>query len=257
MMLRWAAIAVLVCVAVQSGVTPATAGENTPVAEFNSANALYRDGDFTGALAGYETAIAAGIENPDLYYNASNAAFRAGLLGKAILYQERALRLAPSDKDARANLAYLETLRQDVESADDNPLVAMIAGWYGRQLAESFALGSALAFASALILATLALFAAGWRRTAMWISTGALLAVFAVSTGLFAQKLHHDLTVTEAIVLAPEVNVHSGPGVDNTSVFTLHEGTKVAVEQNQDGWNLIRIESGAAGWIPDGVIGVI
>ena len=225
-------------------------GENIPATDYNHANALYRDGDFAGALRLYETLIAAGVINPDLYYNASNAAYRTGMLGRAILYQERALKLAPYDDDSRTNLAFLENLRQDVESVDDNPLVAMISGWYGRCRPDSFARSSSLGFAFALVLATIALFTTEWKRLTLWITVGTLLTIFAVSTGLFVAKLHHELTVIEAIVLAPEVTVHSGPGTENAAVFSLHEGTKVVIERSQDGWSLIRLGSGAAGWIP-------
>ena len=49
--------------------------------------------------------------------------------------------------------------------------------------------------------------------------------------------------------MTDEANAYSGPGSENTRIFTIHEGTKVVIERNQDYWNLIRLKSGAGGWI--------
>ena len=62
-----------------------------------------------------------GVRDPQAHYNLGNACFKAGRLGEAVLWYERALRLAPRDADIRANLHYVEQLRLDKVSEAVGP----------------------------------------------------------------------------------------------------------------------------------------
>ena len=216
---------------------------------YNEAGALYRAGDFGNALTVYEKLIESGISNPDLYYNASNAAYRIGSLGTAILFLERARRLAPSDKDILANLAYLNSVKTDQETEQSNVVLAFLSRCYDAVNVNAAALWSGIAFAAALILATGALYVAGWKRLTLLPAALVCLLVFFTATGALVQKAHRQATIVEAVVLAEEAPAYSGPGIENTHIFTLHEGTKVTIEREQDTWSLIRLGSGAGGWI--------
>jgi tetratricopeptide (TPR) repeat protein len=55
----------------------------------------------------YEELRQRGVENSDLYGNQGNAALLAGNLAEAVLAYQRGLRLAPNDRELRANLAYV------------------------------------------------------------------------------------------------------------------------------------------------------
>jgi tetratricopeptide (TPR) repeat protein len=54
------------------------------------------------------------VNNPYIYYNLSNAYYRNGNLGKAILNIEKALRLAPRDREIKNNAEYLNTVAGQV-----------------------------------------------------------------------------------------------------------------------------------------------
>ena len=216
---------------------------------YNQAGELYQNGQFKEALDMYESIIEKGIKNPDLYYNTSNAAYRSGSLGRAILYLEKSLKLAPSDPDAIANLAFLNSIKKDREPPIDNVVAAFLSGYYDSININSAAIWSGVMFAFTMIFASGALFSKDWKRAA---SIGIVLLCglfFIFSTGILIHKLHIISTVTEAIIMSDEANAYSGPGTENTHIFTIHEGTKVFIERNQDSWNLIRLESGAGGWI--------
>jgi len=216
---------------------------------YNQAGTLYQNDKFSEALNIYEELIDNGITNPDLYYNASNAAYRSGSLGKAILYLERSIKLAPSDPDAISNLIYLNSLKKDSEPPNGNVVMAFLSRQYNSINVNSAALWSGMSFALAMLLATGALFLKNWKRTtSIGLSLFCALA-FIVSTGLFVHKIHRNNTVIEAIVMMDEAEAYSGPGKENTHIFTINEGTKVVIERGQDSWNLIRLKSGAGGWI--------
>ena len=52
-----------------------------------------------------------------------------------------------------------------------------------------------------------------------------------------------------AIVFDKEVNVNSEPNADSSTIFTIHEGTKVNVLDELDDWKRIRIADGQTGWL--------
>ena len=223
-------------------------GESEAAARYNRAGGLYREGKFREALDMYESLIKSGIRNPDLYYNAANAAYRARMIGRAVLYLERSIRLSPSDHDALANLEFINSQKQDKESSGGNAVAAFLARQYNSITVNAAAAWSGTGFALMMLCATVAFFLLGWKRSALLVAAATFCLVFAVSTGILVQKTRHSSTTVEAVVMTPEVNAYSGPGTDNTHIFTVHEGTKVTVERRQDSWWLIRLKSGVGGW---------
>jgi len=223
--------------------------EADDTSRYNTAGALYRESDFRGALNIYEELIGEGITNPDLYYNASNAAYRTGSLGKAILYLERALKLAPSEKDALANLAFLNSMKEDQEGDNSNVVLEFLSRRYNAINVNSAALWSGITFIVTMVLLTVSLFVRAWKRM-VFIATAVLFSLVCLTASIiFIQKIHHNSITVEAVIMGEEAPAYSGPGTENTHIFTIHEGTKVVIERSQNSWNLIRLNSGAGGWI--------
>lgn len=217
--------------------------------QYNEAGKLYQEGRFQEALHLYEDLVGKGIQNPDIYYNASNAVYRTGGLGKAVLYLERALKLAPSDRDALANHTFLNSIKKDKEPADDNPIVEFMSSRYRAvNLNDALAI-SGVSFAFMMVAATIGLFVVSWRRKIVIVVAVVFGCAFIASSGMALHKVHSGKTTTEAVIMVDEADAYSGPGEENTKIFTIHEGTKVVIERTQGGWNLVRLKSGAGGWI--------
>ena len=53
----------------------------------------------------------------------------------------------------------------------------------------------------------------------------------------------------EAVVFAPNVTATSAPNEKSTSLFVLHEGTKVQVIEEKENWVRIKISDGNIGWL--------
>ena len=53
-----------------------------------------------------------------------------------------------------------------------------------------------------------------------------------------------------AIITAPSVTAKSSPDHSGTSLFVIHEGVKVEVEDEVNDWYEIRLMNGNKGWIP-------
>jgi tetratricopeptide (TPR) repeat protein len=227
-----------------------TLSERQAAQQYNQAGTLYQQKKFEESLKSYEQLIDRGIRNADLFYNASNAAYRSGDIGKAVLYIEKALRLSPSDKDALANRSFLNAIKEDQESPDTNAVLAFITGSYNSITQQSARFLSAISFAFALLMASALLFIRKkWAKISLFgviVFSGTL---FLCTSVIAIHKYNQHEHVREAVVMNDEAKSYSGPGTENTLIFTIHEGTKVVIERRQGEWLLIRLSSGAGGWI--------
>ena len=228
---------------------PLSVRAETPADVYNLAGEHYREGNFEEALALYESLAESGISDPDLFYNAGNAAYRNEDIGKAILYLERARKLAPSDEDILSNIAFINTVKQDREPEETNAVTAFLTRRYESINSNSAAWWSGIAFAVMGLLLTGALFVCSWKRLILMSLALCAVIVFAGSTGVFIHKTVVAGSIVEAVILQSEVPAFSGPNAENTHIFTIHEGTKVTVVRNQEEWSLIKLSSGAGGWV--------
>lgn len=74
-----------------------------------AADSAYSADNFGKAAEGYLALIKTNGPSAKLYYNLGNCYYRMNKPGDAILAYERALRLDPTDKDARFNLEFVNT----------------------------------------------------------------------------------------------------------------------------------------------------
>ena len=228
----------------------ALGAQSAAMGQYNEANAHYRAGDFTKARQVYLKAVSTDVADARLFYNLGNACFKSGLLGEAILWYERAGRLAPDDEDIEANLRFANLVKKDREpSGESNVLQRFVTAAYAWPSLDHLSLFFALAF--------LALFILGVQRLLRGAGLGALwlagVVVCVGMSGIFAgwlgTRLYGDSGNSEAIVIVGEVMARSGPDEGQTEVFTAHEGTKVRLVRQEGEWILVRLANGLGGWI--------
>jgi len=240
-------------------------------AVFEEGNASYEDGDFESAIDAYSSLVAAGVENKDLYYNLANAYFKNGELGWAVLYYERALRLAPRDEDTKANLSLVDAMLRDRQFIREGNRFQQAFLWIYRNLTlrESVLLTSLLyvllcACAVIFILRKTRFVRNLYGRLSV-VSPGRflglsresdLLAALVIALILFAasgasayQKISEQRSHDRSVVVQPEVAVYSGPMEDATLQFKIHEGTRARIRTRQPGWVQIEFPGDLSGWI--------
>src|SRR5213593_4536958 len=94
---------------------------STPRELFQNGNSAYEQGNFEVAVDAYQKILAYGVADPRVLYNLANSYFKQGKLGAAILHYERALRLDPSDRDARDNLEFARGMIRDRVTESEVP----------------------------------------------------------------------------------------------------------------------------------------
>lgn len=239
---------VLLAIALCLGSTRGALAQAPPLASYNQGNERYRQEQYQQAREQYLEVVAAGVRDPQVYYNLGNTCFKAGRLGEAVLWYERALRLAPRDEDIRANLRFAEQLRLDQEGE---------AGGAGQWLEDLYLFPTldelSLVF-SACFLAACAL--GGWRLWRRTWSGWWRLALFAATVfmaagaGAYLGARLYSQAQAQVVVLAAEVTARSAPDLQETAVFVVHEGTRLLLVRSEGAWVLVRLPTGLGGWVP-------
>lgn len=215
------------------------------------AEALYAKGDYHGALALYDS-VNATHTSPSLLFNIGNCYSKLDDNAHAILFYERALRLAPGAEDVQVNLD--QARAKLVDRVNELPGFTLGSMWdrlRGGRDVDQWARRSLWAGLITFLLAAVGLFvrARGVKRSA-FLGSAVMLLVTIACVGLAAYRVEEVVDRSEAIITAPKVDVLGEPRTGATTLFVLHEGTKVSVLQEQNGWCEVQLASGSVGWAP-------
>lgn len=214
----------------------------------------YKAGRYDVAIAQFSELTQSGLINAKLFYNLGNAYLKQDELGPAILWYERALRLAPDDPDLRFNLTYARSLAKDTPEVDDNTLVHIFFFWKFSLSDPTLRL---LAVGCNLLLWVAA---AAWYLThypglkAVTIVALAATVIFSSTAGFNAYERMH---WRQAVVLPASISVRSGLESHSTQLFELHAGAKVRVMRQMKAHYQIRYSDDKIGWVEKASIGVI
>jgi tetratricopeptide (TPR) repeat protein len=215
--------------------------------------------DYTSAIQIYEALLEKG-EAAEVYYNLGNSYFKADNIGKAIVNYERALLLQPENEDIRVNLEIARSKTVDkIDIIPDIFFVSWIKDWRNSQSVDTWGKCGITFF----VLFVIAIYFFVFSKKALFKRSGLISGFFflivVIIANVFAlqQKkifLNHDI----AIVVSPGVTVRNTPSDSGTSLFVLHEGSKVLIsDDSMKEWKKIRLEDGKVGWAPASDIEVI
>ncbi len=220
----------------------------------DSAEAHYNSKLYNNAIADYQQVLDAGYESPALYFNVANAYYKAGDLPSAILFYEKALKLAPADEDILYNLEVARN--QTIDKIEQVPEL-FHERWM--KSVHNWLNADAWAVSSLVILLFLCLFIGlyflsrriGIRKLGFW---GALIALllFVVSFSIAQRKFQRLSSENTAIIFSPSVTIKSSPDKGSVDLFVLHEGAKVDLVDEVGQWYKIRIANGSVGWVEVG-----
>jgi hypothetical protein len=227
------------------------AGSSAPDSLVAAANNAYNQGSYDLARELYLSVTSQGLESAELYYNLGNAFFKLDNIPSATLYYEKAKKLNPKDEDINFNLslAYSRVIDKIVPVPE-----FFLKKWWRQVLQitgpDGWARGIIISFifflmfAATFILSRTVLI----RKVAFW--GGTLLLAMTVFCFIFVSQSNRQFyDEVEGIIFTPTVTVKSSPSENSVDLFVIHEGTKVRILDELDGWTEVRIANGSVGWI--------
>ena len=236
----------LLACALVAGIAPLA---SQPAATLARAQDHYARGDHAAALAAYDS-VAVTHRSAALLFNIGNCHMKLDDVPRAILHYERAIRLQPGAEDIQANLDHARSLV--VDRVNELPAFSLGSLWdrlRGGRDVDQWARRSLWLCLLTFLLAAAALLLGRqlWRRVLFATAALGLLSTVTAMV-LAAHRIAEVKDRSEAIIMRPKVDVLGEPRAGATTVFVLHEGTKVSVLQEQDGWYEVKLGNGSVGW---------
>lgn len=230
---------------------PVAAHAASPEELFQSGKSAYDNGQYDEAIAAYRQILALRIEDPRVLFNLGNACFKQGRLGPAILSYERALRLDPGDHEVLSNLDLargqirdrvaepdlqypIRVVKETIDATPPDLLAWIFLSFY---FAAAASLGGAIVTSS-------------WVRRRLLFYGALLLGLFVLTSGVALTYKHREASADVAIVMQDKLDVRSGPGEENTVLFTVHEGTRLETRNRLESWIQVSLPNGLSGWVP-------
>lgn len=226
---------------------------------FEQGNSEYQKGNYTSAEQYYSQILNSGADSGALYYNLGNACFKQKRIGEAIYYWEKAQQKLPADQDIKENLDLANLLIVDRIEIPADPLPVRFLASVPRLLTISQESVLILIF----FVAANALFSVYLLARNPRFSFRALIGCFVTILLLMAigcslgWKIYDKAYRKQGVVIEQKADVRSGPGLENITVFTIHEGIKVRLRGSSNGWYQVSLPNGWNGWLPQDSVRVL
>ena len=195
------------------------------------------------------------------YYNLGNAYFRNDNLGKAVVSYERALKLDPTDADARQNLEFVRSRIQD-KPEDDTAFFARLHRSVMHTLKPDTWAWTAFGI-FVLLMGAIALYIFSRNvpaRKSGFFGGIVLLVLFVYTLATAYDSMASARSHESAVVTTPSTQLSSTPRASRTAsdkVVTIHEGTKVEIVDSvatpddpvSPKWYNVKINNGTKAWL--------
>ncbi len=215
---------------------------------FYKANELFRDKKYEQALGQYEEIAALGIESGNLYYNMGNAYFKSGMLGEALSSYEQAKRLIPNDSDLKANINFVESLRENpVLVSRPVWIIAVLKYFAGYFSMNRLSLIWVCMYWLVLIISGMAVLLPHYRALLKKyiICAGVILLLISCVWSVKFYDIHAN---AYAFVIDEVIDAKFAPAEEATTYFKVYEGTRVEIIREEGKWARIKTPDGKIGW---------
>lgn len=222
-------------------------------------DSAYVRNDFASAIQIYEALLKEG-EAADIYYNLGNSYYKMDNIAKAILNYERALLLQPGNADYRANLEVARSKTIDkMEAVPEIFFITWTKSLIDSMSVNAWAVCGIVCFILLIVSIYFFVFSKQIILKKIGFMAGILFLIFVILSNVFAaEQKDRLLNRDKAIIISPSVTVRSTPSEGGTSLFVLHEGSKVSLkDSSMKEWKEIRLEDGKVGWLPSSSIEII
>jgi tetratricopeptide (TPR) repeat protein len=225
-------------------------------AAFDRGNALYRQEKYADAAKSYESVLASGMQSAEVYFNLGNAYYKLNKVAPAVYNYEKALLLDPGNPRIENNLQFAHKMMIDevreVPKAGFGKILGdftsalTIDGWAWLAVLLAFAFLGAFCgyYFSGLTLYKRLFFIA-----MCVLAVAVLLSVFSAAMERGRQQKERPAIVFDGIAA-----VKTEPRTSASDATSVHEGTKVYVQETLDKWKRVTLPDGSDGWMDAGSI---
>jgi len=225
------------------------------------ADSAYNAEDYRLAIELYNKSIAEEGKSSDILYNLGNAYYRADKPGKAVVYYQRALRLDPTNEDARTNLEFVQSRIQDRPEDDTAFLSKLHNSLLCSMTANAWAWTAFTMFIVLMGAVALYIFSTNvtMRKTGFFGGI-VVLVIFAYTLILASDASTTATSHDTAVVISPTTQLSSAPRAAKTTqdkVVTIHEGTSVEIVDSvptpddpvSPMWYNVKINNATKAWL--------
>ncbi len=218
---------------------------------FEQANTLYNDGNYMEAIDKYKAILNNGKHSAALYFNLGNAYYKLNNIAPSIYYYEKALQLAPADKDILNNIAFARNMT--IDEIDTIPQVGFSK--YVKYVTNMMSFDAWAKVAVGLVILFVILFLsyyfsyATFKKRLAFVGSLTAISLACIAVVLAFHKYNLEKNNKPAIVFAKEAQIKSEPNLRSVEAFKLHEGTKVQILDTVNNWKKIKLVDGKTGWI--------
>jgi tetratricopeptide (TPR) repeat protein len=218
---------------------------------FDRANEYYAKGEYEMTVSLCDSMIKNNVESAAIYYNLGNAWFKLDDVPKAIYYYEKAKKLEPNNEDINYNLKIANTKIADrIEAVPE----FFLKTWWNKLVyslnEEQWTSLNIGIFAIFLVFIIIFFISKNpnTKKTSFIISI--IFLVLSFLSGIIGFKSYKlKTTHNTAIIFTPTVNVKSAPDEGSSTLFILHQGSKVKLMEGTSTWEKIKIANGSEGWV--------
>jgi len=200
--------------------------------------------------------LSSGKTSTAVYFNLGNSFYKLDSVAPSIYYYNKALQLSPDDADVQTNLAFAK--RRTVDAIENVPKTGLAKMVDDLISTFNFNAWAVLAIAFSLCFMVFGIwyyftFKTGQKR--FYFTLSLLGLICGILSVIFAyQQYNIQQNKKFAIVFAEKIDVHAEPNHNSSRAFTLHEGTKVKLLDNFNGYSKIELSDGNQGWIQEDAV---
>lgn len=218
---------------------------------FELGNNLYKEGNYEAAALQWESILEKEMHSSELYFNLGNTYYKLNNIGASIYYFEKALQLAPGDRDIKNNLSFAQN--QLIDAIEPLPK-SIFSKWYHNTIGLfSYDVWAIIAVVLAFIFVALFIsyyYTQQSSKKRLFFSASLSVLFLGIVTFAFAYiTFSNALQISEAIIFSERVSVKNEPTNRSDAAFYLHEGTKVKIIDEDGDWYRIELVDGNDGWI--------
>lgn len=227
--------------------------------QFSKANVLYEAERFEEALEVY-LSLQDTYESAELHFNTGNTYYRLNDHVNAILYYERAKKLAPGDEELQSNIDLTNSYFTDKTRPES---LSGVEVWWTNLVYGStpgiWTMLSVLLMVIAFGLLSLFIITKQSKMKKLGFFGG----LVALPIALFFSYMSYlqqfaGMDNSSAIVIEESITAKGSPSGTSADVMILHEGTKVQIlRESKSGWYEIKAPNGTTAWLEQASIAII